>query len=133
MRISGWSSDVCSADLRKYNRTAMIVEPNELSVDPIQLMRQSVADPTQGSVAAKAWINEALAIGQGQTDVDKHHHDAREAEDGGHGNHHAHSHDQSIAPFSLIRRTEEHTSELQSLMRISYAVSCLKKKTKTIT
>src|SRR3546814_1562301 len=28
-------------------------------------------------------------------------------------------------------RSEEHTSELQSLMRISYAVSCLKKKTTT--
>src|SRR3546814_6661135 len=30
----------------------------------------------------------------------------------------------------LARRSEEHTSELQSLMRISYAVFCLKKKTK---
>src|SRR3546814_7202857 len=30
-------------------------------------------------------------------------------------------------------RSEEHTSELQSLMRISYAVFCLKKKNKTIT
>src|SRR3546814_1909863 len=30
------------------------------------------------------------------------------------------------------RRSEEHTSELQSLMRISYAVFCLKKKTPTI-
>src|SRR3546814_9085182 len=30
-----------------------------------------------------------------------------------------------------LNRSEEHTSELQSLMRISYAVSCLKKKTKT--
>src|SRR3546814_4537117 len=29
-----------------------------------------------------------------------------------------------------FRRSEEHTSELQSLMRISYAVFCLKKKTK---
>src|SRR3546814_9505982 len=29
----------------------------------------------------------------------------------------------------LIDRSEEHTSELQSLMRISYAVFCLKKKT----
>src|SRR3546814_6939074 len=29
----------------------------------------------------------------------------------------------------LARRSEEHTSELQSLMRISYAVFCLKKKT----
>src|SRR3546814_9048399 len=29
---------------------------------------------------------------------------------------------------TLVRRSEEHTSELQSLMRISYAVFCLKKK-----
>src|SRR3546814_3727158 len=32
----------------------------------------------------------------------------------------------------LDQRSEEHTSELQSLMRLSYAVFCLKKKTKTI-
>src|SRR3546814_10693986 len=32
-----------------------------------------------------------------------------------------------------LRRSEEHTSELQSLMRISYAVLCLKKKNKHIT
>src|SRR3546814_4424732 len=31
-----------------------------------------------------------------------------------------------------LQRSEEHTSELQSLMRISYAVFCLKKKKKTI-
>src|SRR3546814_7337546 len=34
----------------------------------------------------------------------------------------------TIIPFLRIRRSEEHTSELQSLMRISYAVFCLKKK-----
>src|SRR3546814_9393728 len=33
----------------------------------------------------------------------------------------------------MIRRSEEHTSELQSLMRISYAVFCLKKKKKILT
>src|SRR3546814_9571542 len=33
-----------------------------------------------------------------------------------------------IHPFILFLRSEEHTSELQSLMRISYAVFCLKKK-----
>src|SRR3546814_6350319 len=33
-----------------------------------------------------------------------------------------------LAPNQLSRRSEEHTSELQSLMRISYAVFCLKKK-----
>ena len=32
--------------------------------------------------------------------------------------------------FELVRRSEEHTSELQSQFRISYAVFCLKKKTK---
>src|SRR3546814_6315766 len=32
-------------------------------------------------------------------------------------------------PIKKLRRSEEHTSELQSLMRISYAVFCLKKKT----
>src|SRR3546814_4387186 len=32
--------------------------------------------------------------------------------------------------LALAKRSEEHTSELQSLMRISYAVFCLKKKTK---
>src|SRR3546814_4255230 len=31
------------------------------------------------------------------------------------------------APARAVRRSEEHTSELQSLMRISYAVFCLKK------
>src|SRR3546814_5923019 len=39
-----------------------------------------------------------------------------------------------ISPMPALsskERSEEHTSELQSLMRISYAVFCLKKKTKT--
>src|SRR3546814_8582139 len=35
-----------------------------------------------------------------------------------------------LEKLSLIERSEEHTSELQSLMRISYAVFCLKKKNK---
>src|SRR3546814_2800190 len=33
-----------------------------------------------------------------------------------------------VAPHHRVARSEEHTSELQSLMRISYAVFCLKKK-----
>src|SRR3546814_10008530 len=36
-------------------------------------------------------------------------------------------------PYPMFIRSEEHTSELQSLMRISYAVFCLKKKKKTNT
>src|SRR3546814_1285226 len=38
----------------------------------------------------------------------------------------------NLIPASTPPRSEEHTSELQSLMRISYAVFCLKKKTTNI-
>src|SRR3546814_3237453 len=56
--------------------------------------------------------------------------------------HHVLPHRPGLGPHrSLVRgphrrqrkRSEEHTSELQSLMRISYAVFCLKKKKTTIT
>src|SRR3546814_9116369 len=44
------------------------------------------------------------------------------------------SHHQNRRPGSSVRhRSEEHTSELQSLMRISYAFFCLKKKQQTRT
>src|SRR3546814_4469896 len=39
-----------------------------------------------------------------------------------------HADDDAGAPTAMAGRSEEHTSELQSLMRISYAVFCLKKK-----
>src|SRR3546814_1560612 len=39
----------------------------------------------------------------------------------------------SMITLPLNNRSEEHTSELQSLMRISYAVFCLKKKTQITT
>src|SRR3546814_6667878 len=39
--------------------------------------------------------------------------------------------DSSASAGTMPSRSEEHTSELQSLMRISYAVFCLKKKNKT--
>src|SRR3546814_8318156 len=38
----------------------------------------------------------------------------------------------NVVAQSFSERSEEHTSELQSLMRISYAVFCLKKKKHTI-
>src|SRR3546814_1126466 len=38
--------------------------------------------------------------------------------------------DPHLQPVERVARSEEHTSELQSLMRISYAVFCLKKKNK---
>src|SRR3546814_4168411 len=36
--------------------------------------------------------------------------------------------DVRLSEYGLLQRSEEHTSELQSLMRISYAVLCLKNK-----
>src|SRR3546814_7970605 len=44
-----------------------------------------------------------------------------------------HCHPSTYHFLSLTFRSEEHTSELQSLMRISYAVFCLKKKIKKTT
>src|SRR3546814_3143639 len=41
-------------------------------------------------------------------------------------------HKPATSTINCTVRSEEHTSELQSLMRISYAVFCLKKKTHTI-
>src|SRR3546814_8719273 len=44
---------------------------------------------------------------------------------------HSAAHNRSTCATALSARSEEHTSELQSLMRISYAVFCLKKKLQT--
>src|SRR3546814_4385580 len=83
MRISDWSSDVCSSDLHR----------------PSAPDQQHQRDHEQQMVPA---------------------------------HHHVLGPDSQIGPEHLPR-SEEHTSELQSLMRISYAVFCLKKKTKITT
>src|SRR3546814_9731990 len=57
-----------------------------------------------------------LVMAQGRNGIDQFGHPIRPQAD-------------SAAPTGSMR-SEEHTSELQSLMRISYAVFCLKKKTK---
>src|SRR3546814_5706605 len=55
--------------------------------------------------------------------------DARQRQQSGNTEHDGHTAHQTIAIVGMSQRSEEHTSELQSLMRISYAVFCLKKKT----
>src|SRR3546814_9240106 len=117
MRISDWSSDVCSSDLRL--------------VDPAQDQRQRI-----GAVGELGEVQRPHR-GHPDQDVDR---DARD--------HRSDDPDREIAPrvLGLLSRgrdriepvegeeddrSEEHTSELQSLMRISYAVFCLKKKTNT--
>src|SRR3546814_7710914 len=105
MRISDWSSDVCSSDLMTLVRNlANIVSTSEEFApsrdDKAEVMDRMVKEAEQAIEAGQAWLDKARPIGRIADDV-----------------------------VRLAGRSEEHTSELQSLMRISYAVFCLKKKT----
>src|SRR3546814_1380672 len=97
MRISDWSSDVCSSDLRGDVRLLQLDRVGGRDVDRRRLFEVGVADQRTGDddflARCRALYGCVLRIG---------------------------------------RRSEEHTSELQSLMRISYAVFCLKKKKKKL-
>src|SRR3546814_9830313 len=111
MRISDWSSDVCSSDLRR--RSDRFVRPHRATPSKASTY-QSIRSPNESVPAC------AFAIAPGASSSTS----RRRA--------------QSCANRSrenVFVRSEEHTSELQSLMRISYAVFCLKKKnnTRTIT
>src|SRR3546814_8794501 len=110
MRISDWSSDVCSSDL--------------LRLDVVQLRRRS--QPRRRKQSGHRRLGQRAgrgAVGQrayreraaGQ-ELERHSIDGRLRGPAG--------------PLP-VDRSEEHTSELQSLMRISYAVFGLKKKKKT--
>src|SRR3546814_4048482 len=106
MRISDWSSDVCSSDLVEAGLGAF-----EKGVD-----------------AREAAIRGVVAIlgleqGRGQRR-------AQDQRDEHRQRHRRHDGNRELAIDDAGRpaRSEEHTSELQSLMRISYAVFCLKKK-----
>src|SRR3546814_7952477 len=114
MRISDWSSDVCSSDLStrspwrhplpfcSWRRRLMqpVVAGGATSIIPAAAM----AAPAP---AAPRAVAAALAV------LHRHQHLPAPAR-----------------PLHRVRRSEEHTSELQSLMRISYAVFCLTKKKK---
>src|SRR3546814_8490998 len=106
MRISDWSSDVCSSDLRgkairfRGDDVRAFQSRNSTGVRGIRLA-------SEGDEVISLSI---LHRGGMQ--------DQQEREDY-----------LRFAPWKAEKeRSEEHTSELQSLMRISYAVVCLKKK-----
>src|SRR3546814_5461871 len=99
MRISDWSSDVCSSDLAEALRITF--DPEVISYGDLLDVLFATHDPT--------------TLNRQGNDVGTQYRSA-------------------IFPHSPEQeRSEEHTSELQSLMRISYAVFCLKKKTNTKT
>src|SRR3546814_5565768 len=120
MRISDWSSDVCSSDLAY--KEAVITDPGS------QVSLMEVHDCFS---ITELVTMEDLAIsreGQGWKDVL----DGRFDADGKNpcqidGGLKCFGHPIGASGIRMIR-SEEHTSELQSLMRISYAVFCLKKK-----
>src|SRR3546814_4949546 len=107
MRISDWSSDVCSSDLVFGNRDL------ELCIDVVRACRADVT----GEATLQQHATRAHA--------DRHHHAGRKLVAGPLA---GHAHRQRELEEVRMQRSEEHTSELQSLMRISYAVFCLKKK-----
>src|SRR3546814_9922687 len=120
MRISDWSSDLFSSDL-----------PQPSDADRITMgerMARTLPDGHCGTVyrhrqtAAARWSDHRLRCAD--------HLYRRAIARSLHG----HRRSRKACAPRLSRRSEEHTSELQSLMRISYAVFCLKKtKHKTYT
>src|SRR3546814_5984575 len=115
MRISDWSSDVCSSDLHAGEEQQLGDEQQAVGRLP---ERRDVARADQEPAVHRPGQDQ-------QGDDDR-------ADEGEAPQRFLGEHD-PVHVFSgeIIGRSEEHTSELQSLMRISYAVFCLKKKTYT--
>src|SRR3546814_4628602 len=117
MRISDWSSDVCSSDLLGRRvlpcEGSMIVQPILDEAVMREMRKAPIGDEDQQwAVARKNDVFCARKSG-GSSRVDQRMQTRREA---------AEQRNQHIQRF----RSEEHTSELQSLMRTSHAVFCLK-------
>src|SRR3546814_3070524 len=116
MRISDWSSDVCSSDLQRAHVADQVV---------VAEAGAALADHDVGVAGCFRLFDDGLHFPRRQElallDVD------RLAGVADPGDEVGLAHEEGRR---LQHRSEEHTSELQSLMRISYAVFCLKK-TKT--
>src|SRR3546814_3598355 len=113
MRISDWSSDVCSSDLADQGYQ------NELQAAQDRFVTRTMIPEGERAVQNEAQRNcqqIASEIGELRVPI---------------GPGREHPIGQGLKRRDS-QRSEEHTSELQSLMRISYAVFCLKKKRKTL-
>src|SRR3546814_10258988 len=121
MRISDWSSDVCSSDLEVGPYADDHGEHHDLDARRHDIAEHTFSEEA-GAVPQREWHQDEAGQ-RGQLELDnRHEHLHREDEEG----------DDHDRPGEQ-QRSEEHTSELQSLMRISYAVFCLKKKKKSNT
>src|SRR3546814_10275261 len=107
MRISDWSSDVCSSDLAALRAEAVqwfnLERSGDMTVDDelrfLEWLDRSDTHRDAYRLVERAWLIAGTI--------------AQEPE---------------MLPSADTGRSEEHTSELQSLMRIPYDVFCLKKK-----
>src|SRR3546814_3372380 len=122
MRISDWSSDVCSSDLPTAcagsptpRRTAIGTHRAARTIVPAHAHFRHRPWPRKATVQA-----EAAARSRDGQDAPR----ATSPKPPDRSDQGARHSSRSPVPD----RSEEHTSELQSLMRISYAVFCLKKK-----
>src|SRR3546814_1138877 len=132
MRISDWSSDVCSSDLRQlaetlgHEATAAIVQESRIGV-PGQARHHCIAlvpgtaDGVEHLVLHPQHPRHQIKVARDQLRLEQR---AKVRRRTGATRQHRR--------IISRHRSEEHTSELQSLMRISYAVFCLKKKKKLI-
>src|SRR3546814_10167064 len=114
MRISDWSSDVCSSDLFLAQLLDQLHAGHlgQAEVDDADVERH-LAPHVQAFLAVLGGVHRETFALQARGE--------RLAQRG-------FVFDEENS-HRLLQRSEEHTSELQSLMRISYAVFCLKKKT----
>src|SRR3546814_3651264 len=117
MRISDWSSDVCSSDLAKARNDHYI--DFRMSEKPEQVLIEYWIAPA--CRIKKRGIE--VAISQQHCDGRRKNRQCEQQHEGCHQNG---PDEQRHLVERHARRSEEHTSELQSLMRISYAVFCLK-------
>src|SRR3546814_6381328 len=113
MRISDWSSDVCSSDLRDAGLRPRVRQAPWSETDPAA---HAVQDTGKAAAVAGVDLDFGAHAGAQRRCI------GRQFQP--HADRHALHHLDPVA----AGRSEEHTSELQSLMRISYAVFCLKKK-----
>src|SRR3546814_1504351 len=112
MRISDWSSDVCSSDLPLVREERLVLLDDLAGVGVDEFAEVALA------------VRHVIGCASGGVFAHRQHDEAGDRE----ADSNAERIDRSDEPAEA-RRSEEHTSELQSLMRISYAVFCLKKKT----
>src|SRR3546814_1815121 len=116
MRISDWSSDVCSSDLT----------PQQL-LKRGSFERLEDQDRCAGLNGVVELVGRVLCCGADQDDYARLYRSQQQILNRlRHPMNFIDEKSGSFAGFSKHLRSEEHTSELQSLMRISYAVFCLK-------